>query len=140
MQSDGKKLVEYDDEDDLMTDVFDSGLDDDLHDICAMVPFFPADYAERVMGIEELEGYFEKVEEFQGEVPMLVGCMPRASITPRAEPQVWNAVIFEPPIDCMKMHLKVLFIQIRIDGCILVNKVLVDEGAIVNLMSEGVPE
>lgn len=50
-----------------MTNVFDSGFDDDLHDICAVVSVLPIDYAEKVIGIEELEGYFKKVKEFEEE-------------------------------------------------------------------------
>lgn len=62
--------------------------------------------------------------------------MPRTSIIPRAEPQAWNAAIFEPPTDYMKTHLKPLFIQLKIDGCILVNKVRIDGETTVNLMPE----
>lgn len=40
----------------------------------------------------------------------------------------------------MKTHLKPLLIQIKIDGNILVNKLLIDGGASVNLMPEGLME
>lgn len=49
------------------------GLDDDLHDICAVV-------SERILRIEELKDYFEKAEEFEGEASVLVGCMVGSSI------------------------------------------------------------
>lgn len=71
---------------------------------------------------------------------MLVGCIPRSSINQRSKPQTWNYVIFEAPSDCMKTHLKPMFIQIKIDGCILVNKVLVDDRAVVKLMPKVVME
>ena len=43
--------------------------------------------------------------------------------------------IFEQPNDSMKSHLKPLFIQDKVDE-VSVNKVLVDGGAVVNLMSQ----
>lgn len=55
--------------------MFDSEFDDDLNHICAVVSVSHANYAEHVMGIEELEDYFEKIGEFEGETPGLVGCM-----------------------------------------------------------------
>lgn len=36
-----------------MTDVFDSGFDDDLYDIYVVVLVLPTKYAEKVMGIED---------------------------------------------------------------------------------------
>lgn len=111
-----------------MTDVFDSGFNDDLNDICAVVSILPANYTEQEMRIKEIKYYFENIDEFEGGAPVLVGCMPRASTTPKAKPQAWNVATFEPPIDCMKTHLKPLFIQIRIDGCNVVSKVLIDGG------------
>lgn len=44
-QSDSKKLNEYDDEDDWMTNVFDFSFDNDLNDIFAVVSALPIDYA-----------------------------------------------------------------------------------------------
>lgn len=123
-----------------MTNVFDSGFDDDLHDICVVVSVLPEEYSKRILGIEELEDYFEKTEEFEEEALVLVSCMPRSSIIPRPKPQAWNSVIFEAPYDCMKTHLKPLFTQINIDGTIPVNKVLIDGGATITLMPEGVIE
>jgi len=44
-------------------------------------------------------------------------------------------VIFEQPDDLMKNHFKPLFIQAKVDE-IGINKVLVDDGAAVNLMPQ----
>lgn len=53
-QKDNKKVVKYDNEDDLMTNVFDYGFDDELNDIGVVILVLPSNYAEKEVGIEEI--------------------------------------------------------------------------------------
>ena len=84
------KITDYEGEDTEITDNFESGFEDDLRDICGVVYVLPAEFAEKVVGIEELEAYFEESEEFH-ELPVLVNYMYKG-VKP-----LWNSVFLTGP-------------------------------------------
>jgi hypothetical protein len=110
-------------EDDEVTDSFNSDSDASFNVICNVVSVLPRDY-DRVMEIED-EGD-EMEEETMAHKPVCYYVMNNGCVEEQ------NA-FFERPDDSMKAHLKPLFIKGKVEN-VGVNKILVDGGAAVNLM------
>jgi len=111
-------------DDDLGSEFID--LEPDFDVICNMVSILPAEY-DMVSEVDDSEEEFDPndMEEYR---PMCY------FVTNDGSKSNWKA-IFEQPDDSMKNHLKPFFVQAKVDE-IGINKVLVDGGDVVSLMSE----
>jgi hypothetical protein len=110
-------------EDDEITDNFESDSEASFNVICNVVSVLPRDY-DRIMEVEDEEDEME--EETMVHRPVCYYVMNNGCVEEQ------NA-FFERPDDSMKAHLKPLFIKGKVEN-VGVNKILVDGGAAVNLM------
>jgi len=100
-------------------------LEPDFDVICNLVSILPAKYDM----ISEVDDSGEEVDPKD-----MRECKPMCYFVNDGSKDNQKA-IFEQPDDSMKSYLKPLFIQAKVDE-VNINKVLVDGGAVVNLMSQ----
>nr|KYP38587.1 hypothetical protein KK1_040155 [Cajanus cajan] len=124
-----KKFAE--DEEDLITDCFESGFEDSLEDICGVVSILPSEYAEAMESVNEQEDIHR--EDFFGD-PNYESKIVWVNQISRVIPK-FNSAVFDSPTPEMKDHLKPLLLTLMIEG-IEVNKVLVDGGAAINILPQ----
>lgn len=111
-------------EDEEMTSNF-TGSDPSLDIVCNVVSILPVEYDVR-SEINEVESDF--VDEMATHKPLCYYVMNNGCVEEQH-------AVFEKPDTSMKLHLKPLFIQAKING-VGVNKVLVDGGATINLLPQ----
>lgn len=129
-QTNGKgKDNEQENENDLITDNFDSGSEGDFDVLCNVVYVISYEY-DRVTEVVENEDY--KEGELGKHKPICYFFMDNGCIEEQ------NA-FFERPHEGMKNHLRPLFIMAKLENT-TVKKILVDGGAAVNLMPHFLPE
>ena len=119
------KEMKFDDEDDLLSENFNTGFDDDLEAILGanfvgMVTLLPAEFEKKTQALGNSEDCFDV---FPGQECFFFGSDEDES------------VLFERPDEVMRSHLRPLHIKIDIDGK-LINRVLVNGGATINLLPE----
>nr|KYP70906.1 hypothetical protein KK1_010146 [Cajanus cajan] len=122
-----RKFIE--DNEDMITDCFESGFEDSLEDICGIVSILATEYAGAMEAVNEQEDihredYFED-PNYESKV-IWVNHISR--VVPK-----FNSAVFDSPTEEMKGHLKPLLLTLMIEGQ-EVNKVLVDGGAAVNIL------
>lgn len=113
-------------DDDMHTDNFDSGLKGELDIICNIVFVLPIEFDQITEVTEEEDDCF--VEEIENHKPICYHIMNNGCLEE-------EKFIFDRPNEEMKQHIKPLFIWAKVDG-VCVNKVLVDEGDTIYLMSK----
>lgn len=116
--------IKYDHDEDMMTNDFDSDSVASLDIACNMVSVLPREY-DQVMEVEEPKGMAEM--DMARHKPVCYYIMNNDCVEDQN-------VFFERPDESTKSHLKPLFIRGKVDS-VGVNKILVDGGAEVNLMS-----
>lgn len=109
--------------DELLIDNFDSGSEDSLDILVGVVSVMPREL-DRIIEVDDNDSITER--EMAAHKPVCYYIMNNGCVEEQ------NA-FFERPSDTMKSHLKPLFITGKFEH-ILVNKILVDYGATVNLM------
>lgn len=110
--------------DNMLTDKFDSGSEGELDIICNMISFLPIEFSQITEVTEEEDECL--ATEKENHKPLWYYVMNNRCVEEE------NA-IFERPHEGMRQHLKPLFIWAKVDN-VGVNKVLVDGGAEINLM------
>lgn len=110
-------------EDELLTNNFDSGLEDSFDILVGVVSLMPREF-DRITEVDDNDSITEK--EMASHKPVYYYVMNNGCVEEQ------NA-FSERPSEAMKSHLKPLFITGKVKN-IPLNKILVDCGAIVNLM------
>lgn len=119
----GKYVVHNEDED-MLTNNFDSSLEDELDIICNMITILPIEY-DSVTEVAKEDKDF--AVEMENHYPLCYYVMNNGCVKEQKE-------MFERPYEGMKQHLNSLFIWAKVEET-GVNKVLVDGGASINLTS-----
>nr|KYP60888.1 hypothetical protein KK1_023308 [Cajanus cajan] len=122
-----RKFIE--DDEDMITDCFESGFEDSLEDICGVVSVLPSEYAGAMESMNEQEDIHS--EDFFDD-PNYESKIIWVNQISRVLPK-FNSAVFDSPTEEMKGHLKPLLLTLMIEGQ-EVNKVLVDGGAAVNIL------
>ena len=113
-------------DDDILTSTF-SDSEPSLDIIC-VVSVLPIEYAHDVSSKANHDDECDFTEEMARHRPLCYYVMNNGCIEDQH-------AVFEKPDDSMKLHLKPLFIQAKLNG-VGINKVLVDGGATVNLLPQ----
>nr|KYP37009.1 hypothetical protein KK1_041822 [Cajanus cajan] len=122
-----RKFME--DDEDMITDCFESGFDDSLEDICGIVSILSSEYVGAMEFVNEQEDIHR--EDFFDD-PNYESKIIWVNQVSRVIPK-FNSAVFDSPTEEMKAHLKPLLLTLMIEGH-EVNKVLVDGGAAINIL------
>nr|KYP38616.1 Retrovirus-related Pol polyprotein from transposon opus [Cajanus cajan] len=117
------------DDEDMITDCFESGFDDSLEDVCGIVSILPSEYVGAMKSINEQEDIhredFFDDPSYESKI-VWVNQISRVILK-------FNSAVFDSPTEDMKAHLKPLLLTLMIEGH-EVDKGLVDGGATINLL------
>src|ERR1044072_2113111 len=118
------KTPESNEDDNMLTDNFDSGSEEDLNIICNVVSIMPAEF-NRVSEVTEDE-YDSVTKESKDNMPICYYVRNEGEV-------IETDAVFKRPTETMKSHLKPLYIWAKVED-MGINKVLIDGGAAINLM------
>src|ERR1044072_780030 len=119
-----EKALEPNEDDNMLTDNFDSGSEEDLNIICNVVSIMPAEF-DRLSEITEDE-YDGATQESKDHKPICYYVMNEGEV-------IETDAVFKMPTETMKSRLKPVYMWAKVED-VGINKVLIDGGAAINLM------
>src|ERR1044072_2736704 len=119
-----EKALESNEDDNMLTDNFDSGSEEDLNIICNVVSIMPAEFD----GVSEVteDEYDSVTKESKDHKPICYYVMNEGDV-------IETVAGFKRPAETMKINFKPLYIWAKVED-VGINKVLIDGGADINLM------